>query len=65
MKHRDNDISQTAPPFSLGKVFQTISRKGIRGAIEDPEQGPHVHLVLLMMVIFITSFVIILITNVF
>jgi hypothetical protein len=56
-------ISETAPSFSLSKVFSTIGEKGIIGALEDPEHGPHVHLTLLLATVFVVSLFIILITE--
>ena len=62
-KKAEDDISMTAPYFSLGKVAGTIRRKGLVGALEDPEQGPHVHLTLLLGTIFIVSIAIVVITS--
>ncbi|MEA3558695.1 MAG: hypothetical protein U9R75_05510 [Candidatus Thermoplasmatota archaeon] len=63
MAPKEDDISRTAPPFSLGKIAMTMKEKGFVGALEDPEQGPHVHLALLIATIFVVSFGIILITK--
>ena len=63
MSREKREISQTAPPFSLGKVFSTMSKQGILRSLEDPEQGPHIHLVLLLITIFLISTIIILITT--
>lgn len=59
----EKEISMTAPPFSLGKVVSTMKDKGLIGALEDPEQGPHVHLTLLLVTIFVVSFGIVFITS--
>ena len=56
-------ISETAPSFSLSKVFSTIREKGPIRALEDPEHGPHVHLTLLLATVFMVSVLIILITE--
>ncbi len=50
--------------YSLGKVFSTIIKKGIVGALEDTEQGPHVHLTLLLITVVIVSVAIILVSEV-
>jgi len=63
MSEENETVSETAPPFSLGDVTRTIMKKGLRGAIDDPEQGPHVHLTVLLILILIVSFLIILITQ--
>ena len=57
------EISETAPGYSLAKVFGTIRQKGIVRALDDPEQGPHVHLTLLLVTVAIVSILIILITT--
>ena len=58
-----SDISETAPPFSIGKVLGTIKDKGFIDALEDPEQGPHVHLTLLLATVVVVSIGIIVITK--
>lgn len=58
-------ISITPPRFSLGKVFSTIGKKGIVGALEDTEHGPHVHLTLLLITVVVVSVGIILISRIF
>ena len=63
MAPKEDEISSTAPPFSIGKIMRTLKDKGFVGALEDPEQGPHVHLALLLATIFVVSFGIILITR--
>jgi len=64
MVYDDDRISDTAPSYSLPKVLSTIRRRGIVRSLEDPEQGPHVHLTLLLTTVFIVSMLIILITQV-
>jgi len=64
MDERKDDISITPPRYSLGKVFSTIGKKGIVGALEDTEQGPHVHLTLLLITVVIVSVAIILVSRV-
>ena len=59
----DRQISETAPPYSLVTVWRTIKDKGLLKALDDPEQGPHVHLTLLLGTILVVSFVIIAITK--
>lgn len=56
-------LSNAPPRFSLGKVFKTIATKGPLAALDDPEEGPHVHLVLLLITILAVSGVIILATS--
>lgn len=51
-----------APPFSLVKVFSTLKEQKL-AALEDPEQGPHVHLTLLLATIMVVSITIIVITQ--
>jgi hypothetical protein len=58
----EETISETAPSFSISKVFSTIRDKGAVGALEDPEHEPHVHLTLLLATVFLVSVFIILIT---
>ncbi len=64
MDEKKDDISITPPRYSLGKVFSTISKKGIVGALEDTEQGPHVHLTLLLITVVIVSVAIILVSRI-
>jgi hypothetical protein len=59
----EDTISETAPSYSPSKVLSTIRRRGVVGSLEDPEQGPHVHLTLLLATVFLVSFLIILITQ--
>ncbi len=59
----DRQISKTAPPYSLMTVWRTLKEKGILKALDDPEQGPHVHLTLLLGTILVVSCVIIAITT--
>ncbi|MFW3146068.1 MAG: hypothetical protein ACMUIE_04575 [Thermoplasmatota archaeon] len=65
MSQPKRQISNTAPSYSIFKVFSTISEKGFLGALEDPEQGPHVHLTFLLITIFVVSAGIILVTKLF
>jgi hypothetical protein len=65
MDERSDEISITPPRFSLGKVFSTIGKKGIVRALEDNEQGPHVHLTLLLITVVVVSVGIILISRIF
>jgi hypothetical protein len=59
------DISSTPPKYSLPKVVSTIMSKGVGGAMDDPEQGPHVHLTLLLVAILVVSGLIIIATSLF
>ncbi len=59
----DRQISETAPSYSLMTVWKTLKKKGILKALDDPEQGPHVHLTLLLGTILVVSCVIIAITK--
>jgi hypothetical protein len=60
-----SDVSGTPPPFKISKVLSTLMSKGIGGALDDPEQGPHVHLTLLLIAILLVSGLIILATSFF
>lgn len=44
-------LGNTPPKYSFGKVISTLGSKGLMGALDDPEHGPHVHLTLLLMTI--------------
>jgi len=57
------ELSETAPGFSIPKVWRTVREKGFFKALDDPEQGPHVHLTFLLATIFVVSVLIILITE--
>lgn len=59
MDDENEAVSITPPRFSLGRVFKTIRKKGIVNALEDTEQGPHVHLTLLLITVIVVSLVII------
>jgi hypothetical protein len=63
MDEKREHVSITPPRFSLGKVFQTIGQKGIVKALEDTEQGPHVHLTLLLITVVLVSGLIILVST--
>ena len=63
MTKDDQTVSETAPSYSLSKVISTLRKKKLMGALEDPEQGPHVHLTLLLATIFVVSVAIIMITQ--
>ncbi|MBN1538959.1 MAG: hypothetical protein JW939_02355 [Candidatus Thermoplasmatota archaeon] len=63
MVNDPKEISETAPSFSLPRIFGTIREKGFLGALDDPEQGPHVHLTVLLATVFVVSVLIILITE--
>ncbi|MGA1866263.1 MAG: hypothetical protein ACMUFK_02215 [Thermoplasmatota archaeon] len=63
MEHEPKEISETPPSYSLPKIFSTIREKGFLGALDDPEQGPHVHLTVLLATVFVVSVLIILITE--
>ena len=63
MVHEPKALSETAPGFSIPKVFRTVREKGFFRALDDPEQGPHVHLTFLLMTIFVVSVLIIVITK--
>jgi hypothetical protein len=52
--------AQSPPKYSPIKVYSTIMKKGLFGALEDMEQGPHVHLTLILITIFVVSLIIIL-----
>jgi len=61
---RSKEAVSTSPPrYSLMKVASTIKNKGPFGAMEDIEQGPHVHLTLLLLAVIVVSFLIIAITS--
>ncbi len=61
-RREQGTIGSKAPPFSIVKVFSTLKEKKM-AALEDPEQGPHVHLTLLLATILVVSFTIIVITQ--
>ncbi len=71
MTSSGEEISITPPKFSLGKVFSTLKDnvrkdgpKGILNSLEDVEQGPHVHLTLLLITVVIVSLGIIVLSKV-
>ncbi|MDG6225989.1 MAG: hypothetical protein QCI82_10825 [Candidatus Thermoplasmatota archaeon] len=65
MQATDRAISNEIPRFSLGGVVRTIAQKGPLKAMDDPEQGPHVHLTLLIITILVVSGIIIAATSLF
>ena len=71
MTSTGENISISPPKYSLGKVFSTLKDnikkdgpKGILNSLEDVEQGPHVHLTLLLITVVIVSLGIILLSKV-
>jgi hypothetical protein len=58
-------LGNTPPKYSLGKVISTLGSKGLMGALDDPEHGPHVHLTILLMTILAVTGLIILGTLLF
>ena len=71
MGQKNSDISVAPPKFSLGKVFSTLRRnvqedgaRGILNSLEDDEQGPHVHLTLLLITVVIVSLGIIILSKI-
>ena len=71
MTSSGDGISTTPPRFSLGKVFSTLKAsvkehgiKGIVYSLEDEEQGPHVHLTLLLITVVVVSLGIIVLSRV-
>lgn len=64
MDEQNEATSVTPPKYSLVKAFETIRKKGIVGGLEDTEQGPHVHLTLLLIAVVVVSLGIILITSI-
>lgn len=65
MRQPEGTISNEAPRYSLGGVVRTIARKGPLNAMDDPEQGPHVHLTILILTILVVSALIIAATSIF
>lgn len=65
MQQPKANISNEAPRFSLLKVVRTIADMGPLKAMDDPEQGPHVHLTLLIITILLVSALIIVATSIF
>jgi hypothetical protein len=63
MSEDDKAISESAPSYSLSKVISTLRKKGFVKALDDPEQGPHVHLTLLLATVFVVSIIIIAVTQ--
>lgn len=64
MEQDDEAVSLTPPRYSLVRTWKTIRKKGIIRALEDTEQGPHVHLTLLLITVVIVSLVIIVISKI-
>lgn len=71
MSENRKDIAVAPPKFSLGKVFSTLKKnvlkdgiKGILNSLEDEEQGPHVHLTLLLITVVLVSVGIIIISRI-
>ncbi len=58
-------LGNTPPRYSLGKVMSTLGSKGLMGALDDPEHGPHVHLTLLLTTILVVTGLIIIGTILF
>ena len=65
MRPPEGTISNEAPRYSLGGVIKIIAQKGPLKAMDDPEQGPHVHLTLLILTILVVSGIIIAATSLF
>ena len=61
--HPPQDL-EAPPAYSLFKVASTIKEKGLVRALDDMEQGPHVHLTLLLITVLIVSGLIILFTSI-
>ena len=60
----ERGISDRPPGFSLTKIIQTLAAKKM-AALDDPEQGPHIHLFLELIAILVVSGIIILATAIF
>jgi len=64
MEDKSQIDSVTPPKYSIATSFKTIGKKGIVGALEDREQGPHVHLTLLLITVVLVSLGIIVISRI-
>jgi hypothetical protein len=64
MDEERKSLSITPPRYSLVKSINTIKDKGIINALEDTEQGPHVHLTLLLVTVVIVSIGIIILSRI-
>jgi hypothetical protein len=58
-------LGNTPPKYSFSKVISTLGSKGLMGALDDPEHGPHVHLTLLLSTILVVTGLIIIGTLIF
>jgi hypothetical protein len=53
------EVNDPEPPeLSVGGVLGVVRKKGLIGAISDDAWGPHVHLLMLISIIFIVAVVI-------
>lgn len=48
----------TPPSFNIRDILDTIKEKGLRGAMDDPRMGPHVHLFVILCIIFLVTIII-------
>jgi hypothetical protein len=47
------EVFEDEPPkLTIGGVFGIVKKKGLLGALSDDAWGPHVHLVMLLIIIF-------------
>lgn len=53
------EVNDPEPPeLSIGGVLEVVRKKGLVGAISDDAWGPHVHLLMIISIIFIIAIVI-------
>ncbi|HDD59992.1 hypothetical protein B6U83_01675 [Thermoplasmatales archaeon ex4484_36] len=57
MQQRNTD-DLVPPSFNIGEILKTIREKGLRGAMDDPRMGPHVHLFVILCIIFLVTIII-------
>ena len=56
--HQGSADNFTPPSFNIGEILNTIKEKGLRGAMDDPRMGPHVHLFVILCIIFLVTIII-------
>ena len=64
MENGEREGGIPPPRYSVSVVFRTLKRKGLVGALNDEEQGPHVHLTLLLITVVVVSLGIIILSKI-
>ena len=54
----DQPIPDEPPEFSIGKVLKLFRERSFSEVIKDEAWGPHVHLVLILFIVFVIAIVI-------